>query len=76
LADPAFIALHRCILSATDAGRTADPREVERTQRQLLAGGPERESCDNRKAVLSDPSALDTLHLFAWTSRRKGEPEQ
>jgi membrane glycosyltransferase len=75
LADPAFIALHRCILRATDASITADVSQIRLTQRQLLAGGPARVSVENRKAILSDPLALSALHLFAWTSRRKGEPE-
>jgi len=71
LTDPAFVALHRCILTATDAAAPADAQVVVRAKRQLIAGGPERVSLENRKAVLSDPSALSDLHLFAWTPRSK-----
>jgi membrane glycosyltransferase len=67
LVDPAFLALHRCILSATNSGVRADPRQVRRTERQLLAGGPERVSVENRKAVLLDPQSMGDLHLLAWT---------
>jgi hypothetical protein len=26
-------------------------------------------SAENRKAILSDPAALNALHLFVWTTR-------
>ena len=73
LADPALLDLHRCILQATDAATTADTRQVVLAKKQLLAGGPFRVSVENRRAILSDPDALRDLHLFAWTSTRKGD---
>ncbi len=75
LADPAFVALHRCILTATSAAVKVSPRELANAEKQLLVGGPHRVSVDSRKAILSDPDAVSALHLFAWTSRRKGESE-
>ena len=75
LADPAFVALHRSILAATEAQIEASPEQIRQTEKQLLVGGPTRVSVENRKAILNDPAALSSLHLFAWTSRRKGENE-
>jgi len=69
LTDPALLALHRCILETTDACITAGPRAIGRAERQLLSGGPVRVSAENRKAILSDPAALEALHLFVWTTR-------
>ncbi|HEY5314655.1 MAG TPA: glucans biosynthesis glucosyltransferase MdoH [Pirellulales bacterium] len=71
LADPAFVALHRSVLMATDATSPADARQLQLAERQLIAGGPARVSIENRKAILSDPEALHALHLFAWTRTRK-----
>jgi membrane glycosyltransferase len=70
LVDPAFLALHRCMLISTGAMAAIGPKPVLAIQRQLLSGGWRRVSAENRKAVLSDPAALQALHLFAWTSRR------
>jgi membrane glycosyltransferase len=75
LADPALLDLHRCILEATDATMVADERQIELAKKQLMAGGPFRVSVENRRAILSDPDALRDLHLFAWTSTRKGEAD-
>jgi membrane glycosyltransferase len=72
LADPAFVALHRSVLIATDAARPSEVRQLRLAERQLIAGGPARVSIENRKAILSDPDALQSLHLFAWTRTRKG----
>jgi membrane glycosyltransferase len=69
LTDPAMLALHRCILEATEVGIAAGPRAIALARRQLLAGGPLRVSAENRKAILSDPAALEALHLFIWTTR-------
>ncbi len=69
LTDPSLLALHRCILEATDTCVTAGPNAIERARRQLLSGGPLRVSAENRKAILSDPTALEALHLFVWTTR-------
>jgi membrane glycosyltransferase len=71
LADPAFVALHRSVLLATDAARPAEPEQIELAERQLIAGGPARVSIENRRAILSDPAALHALHRFAWTRTRK-----
>lgn len=73
LADPAWIALHRSILLATDAARIADSRQVQRTKRQLQANGPRRISRDDRRTILADPEALSDLHVFAWTSSKQGK---
>ncbi|HEX3871748.1 MAG TPA: glucans biosynthesis glucosyltransferase MdoH [Pirellulales bacterium] len=75
LADPAFVALHRSILSATNSAIPVEPRDIRMAEKQLLVGGPYRVSVESRKAILSDPEAVSSLHLFAWTSRRKGEQE-
>jgi membrane glycosyltransferase len=75
LADPAFLALHCCILQTTGAVTRAVPLQVQMAERQLLAGGPLRVSAENRKAILSDPAALTALHLFAWTSSRSRHPQ-
>jgi membrane glycosyltransferase len=69
LADPAMLALHCCVLESTDSCVPASVEAIERTQRQLLAGGPEHVSTENRKIVLSDPTALKALHLLVWTTR-------
>jgi membrane glycosyltransferase len=69
LTDPALLALHRSILEATETCVTAGPSAIGRAQRQLLAGGAPRVSTENRRAILSDPAALDALHLFVWTTR-------
>jgi membrane glycosyltransferase len=76
LADPAFLALHCCILQATEAVVPADPRQIRLAERQLLAGGPHHVSAENRKAILGDPAAVAALHLFAWTSTRKGDAQR
>jgi membrane glycosyltransferase len=68
IADPAFAALHRSILLATGAQRKAEPRQVRRAEKQLRAGALHRLSDEDRKAVLSDPSALASLHLSLWTN--------
>lgn len=73
LADPAFVALHRCILLATDAVVHSDDEQLRLAEKQLVTGGPARVSVENRKAILSDPAALQSLHLFAWTQTRKAE---
>jgi membrane glycosyltransferase len=69
LTDPALLSLHRSILEATDSCIPAGQQIVELAQRQLLSGGPMRVSTENRKAILSDPAALEALHLFVWTTR-------
>jgi membrane glycosyltransferase len=69
LTEPALLALHCSILEATESCVAASPRTVDRTQRQLLSGGPGRVSTENRKAILADPTALEALHLFVWTTR-------
>ncbi len=76
LADPAFVALHRCILLATDAVVRSEEQQLRLAENQLVAGGPARVSVENRKAILSDPAALQALHLFAWTRSRKAEAER
>ncbi|HWB00960.1 MAG TPA: glucans biosynthesis glucosyltransferase MdoH [Pirellulales bacterium] len=75
LADPAFLALHRSILRATDGDRPIDPLTVRAAERQLLAGGPARVALEHRKAILSNSEALKNLHFFAWTSTRGEERE-
>ena len=74
LADPAFLALHRSILLATQTATTIDPQQMVLAKKQLLAGGPVRVSSENRRAILGDPVALRDLHLFAWTSTCKSNP--
>ena len=69
LTDPALLALHRSILEATETSIASGPRTVGMTERQLLSGGPLRVSRENRQAILSDPQALEALHLFVWTTR-------
>jgi membrane glycosyltransferase len=68
LTDPALLALHRSILEATETCVTCGPRAIGLAQRQLLSGGPLRVSAENRKVILSDPAALESLHLFVWTT--------
>ncbi|HTU26098.1 MAG TPA: glucans biosynthesis glucosyltransferase MdoH [Pirellulales bacterium] len=68
LTDPALLALHLSILSATQTQAAASQRTIRQTERQLLAGGPIRVSTENRKAVLADPAALEALHLFVWST--------
>ncbi len=72
LADPALLALHCSILEATRTGTTISHRTVLLIQRQLASGGAARVSVENRRAILSDPAALSTLHLFAWSSPSAG----
>jgi membrane glycosyltransferase len=67
LTDPAFAALHGCVLQATAAHRHADPQQVRRVEKQLRAGTLQRVSSEDRKAVLSDTEALQALRVSAWT---------
>jgi membrane glycosyltransferase len=69
LTDPAYLALHCCVLEATDSCLSAPADAVADAKRQLLAGGPQRVSKENRKVLLSDPAALDDVHLFVWTTQ-------
>ena len=57
--------------SPADGAVTISPQAVPRIQRQLLSGGLARVSIEHRRAILSDPVALQALHLVAWTSRRE-----
>ncbi len=70
LTDPALLALHRSILEATGTIVGSGSRALGMTERQLLSGGPLRVSKQNRQAILSDPQALEALHLFVWTTPR------
>lgn len=76
LADPAFVALHRSILLATDAATRADERHIRLAETQLLTGGPAHVALEHRRAILGDPIALQALHVFAWTRTRKSDSER
>jgi membrane glycosyltransferase len=67
LTDPAFAELHCCVLRATHADRPADPEQVDRVEKRLRSGAFHRVSADDRKAVLSDPEAVRSLQLAAWS---------
>jgi membrane glycosyltransferase len=72
LTDPAFAALHRSMLLATGANVPAEPRQLGRTQKLVGAGTLHRVSMPERKAIQSDPAALQTLHLEHWASASVG----
>jgi membrane glycosyltransferase len=74
LGDPAFAALHRCILAATGAEIATNQRQLHRAVRLVRAGALQQIPASDRRAVQSDPLALKTLQLIFWMAPRQTSP--
>ena len=69
LTDPGFAGIHRAMLLATGTTVPADPRQVRRLEKRVREGSFHLTTAIDRKAVLADASALESLQVSHWVAR-------